>query len=302
VSTIETIPTEALGAPGETCTACGAPLVPDQRYCLECGERRGAARVPFAEAWRISGEATSAHGAPPPPRPPAAAPAHGPERSSNAALLAGVGCLLLALLIGVLIGRAGDDNGGGSPQVVSVAGAGAPAGASASTAAFKDDWPEGKKGFTVELQALPKDSSNAAAVAAAKTAAAGKGATAVGALDSDSHASLDGGQYVVYSGLFASKAEASKALAKLKGDFPDANVVEVSDSGGATGASDSGSTSAPSASDTKSKKDLEGLDNSSPEDYQKKSAKLPKKVATPGKPPPKDNKPAGGGSDSESFE
>ncbi|HWH92870.1 MAG TPA: hypothetical protein VNT03_03330, partial [Baekduia sp.] len=28
-----------------TCGQCGAPLAGDQRYCLECGARRGAPRV-----------------------------------------------------------------------------------------------------------------------------------------------------------------------------------------------------------------------------------------------------------------
>ncbi len=211
MSTIETLQTETLGPPDETCRACGAPLVSDQRYCLECGERRGQAPRAFTEAWARSGAATSAHGAPPPPpQAPAPAPAAGgSQHTTNAALLAGVGCLLLALLIGVLIGRAGRDSNGGSPQVVTVGGAAAAG--SATPAAFKDDWPAGKKGFTVELQALPKDSADAAKVAAAKTAAAGKGADAVGALDSDAHGSLDGGNYIVYSGAFATKAEATKA-------------------------------------------------------------------------------------------
>ena len=42
-------------------------------------------------------------------------------------------------------------------------------------------------------------------------------------------------------------------------------------------------------------KKLKDLNSSSGADYQKKSQKLPKQVGTRGKPPPKDNKPAGGG-------
>jgi hypothetical protein len=42
---------------------------------------------------------------------------------------------------------------------------------------------------------------------------------------------------------------------------------------------------------------LKALDNSSTQDYQKKSAKLPKTLGTGGKAPPKDNKPAAGGGD-----
>jgi hypothetical protein len=38
-----------LGAEGDACSACQAPLAADQRYCLQCGKRRGASRVDFAE-------------------------------------------------------------------------------------------------------------------------------------------------------------------------------------------------------------------------------------------------------------
>ncbi|MFZ0388585.1 MAG: zinc-ribbon domain-containing protein, partial [Solirubrobacteraceae bacterium] len=39
-------PTENLvaGTMGDRCVNCGAPLSSDQRYCINCGERRGAAR------------------------------------------------------------------------------------------------------------------------------------------------------------------------------------------------------------------------------------------------------------------
>jgi hypothetical protein len=40
-----------LGPPGEPCAACGQPLAGDQRYCLNCGERRGPPRLdPLAHA------------------------------------------------------------------------------------------------------------------------------------------------------------------------------------------------------------------------------------------------------------
>src|SRR3954453_14621633 len=38
-----------LGPDGEPCRGCGAPLAADQRYCLECGQRRGAPRIEFLE-------------------------------------------------------------------------------------------------------------------------------------------------------------------------------------------------------------------------------------------------------------
>jgi hypothetical protein len=74
----------------------------DQRYCLECGQRRGDPRLPFMDAVVLMDAVQRPKQAPPPT----------PKRkrtsiSPNAALIAGVGTLLLALGIGVLIGRSG---------------------------------------------------------------------------------------------------------------------------------------------------------------------------------------------------
>jgi hypothetical protein len=63
---------------------------------VDCGQRRGGAAPPF------TGQAG-------PPAQPPAAPVHArrPLLSINATLIAGIGTLLLAMGIGVLIGRAG---------------------------------------------------------------------------------------------------------------------------------------------------------------------------------------------------
>jgi hypothetical protein len=90
---------------GDRCVSCGAPMASDQRYCLECGRRRGDPRLPFMDAVVLM-EAVKRPGravAPPPKK----------KRSGispNAALIAGVGTLLLALGIGVLIGRSGSND------------------------------------------------------------------------------------------------------------------------------------------------------------------------------------------------
>lgn len=57
--------------------------------------------------------------------------------------------------------------------------------------------------------------------------------------------------------------------------------------------------SAPVKNDTGALKNLEKL---SPEEYQKQAQKLPTEVGTGGTPPPKDDKPAGGGSEFEDFQ
>ncbi|MBA2515791.1 MAG: hypothetical protein H0V22_00465 [Solirubrobacterales bacterium] len=307
--------TDALAYETEPCSNCGAPLARDQRYCLACGDRRagfpavlsGLQSDPASRAIGPTASAepdivTTTYTAPPPTL---------ASRTLNAGVAGGVACLLLALLVGVLIGRAGNDNPpptAAAPSVVTVGGTGAAAtgsGATAGTpAAFTSDWPEGKRGFTVQLQTLAKEGTDAAAVATAKQAAVTSGAQNAGALDSDLYATLDPGQYVIFSGQFADRGAARKELSKLKKAFPDAKVVEVAsdkDPASASTTKDSnqasGKTKEPSkAEQAKGAKAIQDLDKASPEEYQKKSAKLPKTIVTPGKPPPKDSKPAGGGS------
>jgi hypothetical protein len=104
-----------LGSIHEQCSACGAPMAPDQRYCLECGERNGPARVPALDAARQRTDGT-----------PGARIPQRPRTSVNTALIAGVGTLLLALGVGVLIGRSSNNTSAKTPppQVVTVAGGG----------------------------------------------------------------------------------------------------------------------------------------------------------------------------------
>jgi hypothetical protein len=212
MATTQDIHAPTLGAQGEPCASCGAPLAGDQRYCLECGARRAQARLPFREILATGGG---------PPAAPAAvaAPAQeGPPARSGLAFLAGLLCLLAALGVGVLIGNSGDDKTAATtpaPQVITVGGAAAAPAATTPAA----------------TTSTPSSSSSGAS--GSSSAKAGKGSS--------------------------SSAKSPKG----------------------------------SAADEKKVKDL---DSSSGTDYQKKSQKLPKEVGTSGKPAPKDNKPAGGGS------
>jgi hypothetical protein len=277
----------SVAAPHETistCAACGAPLAGDQRYCLECGERR-----PGVSEFLRSGppRAAAASAVPPGSRPPGGPAPEQPPRGNALSLLAGVGVLLLAMGVGVLIGRSGGGTARSAPpaEVVTVAGTGASTGAS-SEAAFSDDWPSGKKGYTVELQVLPQDGTTVAAVEQAKTAAAGKGAGAVGALKSEDFAgkSLPASGYVIYSGEYSRRAAATRALAGLKKKFPTAKVVEVSgggSGGGAAGAkSGGGGGSGSSLSHPAPAAKLKGHDGASGKKYVEESAKLPDVVST----------------------
>jgi hypothetical protein len=101
-------------------------MAADQRYCLECGLRRGDPRLPFMDAVvfmdAIKRPAAAAEASAPTP----------PERRSrttaNASLIAGVATLVLAIGVGVMIGQTGD-NGSSvasapAPQIIKVGGGG----------------------------------------------------------------------------------------------------------------------------------------------------------------------------------
>jgi hypothetical protein len=127
-----------LGEPNAPCRACGAPLAADQRYCLQCGTRRAEARLPFLEILARQVPATAAAAETTTTRTTRTGPAGWLGRmSTNAAAVAGVACLLLALGVGVLIGGLGSDDASGSsqaPQIITVGGA-APAAAAPASAA-----------------------------------------------------------------------------------------------------------------------------------------------------------------------
>ncbi|HTA32376.1 MAG TPA: hypothetical protein VK721_03045 [Solirubrobacteraceae bacterium] len=229
------------------------------------------------------GQAPRAATPPTAPFPPGAVPpaSAAPERNNTLTVIAGVGVLLLALGVGVLIGRAGSPKQRAAPaQVISVSSPASSAGAtSGGEAAFTGDWPSGTNGYTVQLQTLPESGTTASAVEAAKAAASAKGAKSVGALKSEEFASLSAGSYVIYSGIYHKKAEADKALSALKKSFPAAKVIAVSN-GGASGASTSSSTkgSGSSSSPGKPAKVAPGLKGVKGKTYEEKSKNVPNEV------------------------
>ena len=126
-------PTQPLvsGTMGDRCVSCGTPLTSDQRYCVACGERRGKARFALP-----AGPAATAELATPGPTVPSSRP---PRASSGTTVVAGVGTLLLAMGVGVLIGRNSADNvnakpvQAAAPTVVTVGGGGTGTGTTAGT-------------------------------------------------------------------------------------------------------------------------------------------------------------------------
>jgi hypothetical protein len=156
----------------EPCARCGGALAADQRYCLECGERR----TPMSSVL-LGGPPTTSGGdqsraAPPPLVPPGAPGATGAaQRGNTVTVIAGVGVLLLAMGVGVLIGRAGNSKPVAAPaqQVITVAPPGATTGATTT--------PTTTTTTTTPEASSKSGSSSSKAANGAKQGAAGAGSS-----------------------------------------------------------------------------------------------------------------------------
>ena len=214
----------------EPCDECNSPLAPDQRYCIVCGHNRRHADDPVARY--LSGLRRPAVAAVP------EAVVAAPRRSDNRFVVAALALIPVAAAAGALVAGT---NKGADPNLVAalkaqqaaLAKAGPATAAAAATPvaqleALKSDFSL-DKGYVVQLQTLPFDTTDKAAADKAKSDAEGKGANAVGLINPDDFtlAPASGGDYVLYSGEFKTKAEATQALGKLSKKFPDAKVVEV---------------------------------------------------------------------------
>jgi zinc-ribbon domain len=114
----------------EPCPHCGTPLALDQRYCLECGAPRTYLSGMLLERLRSpAGQTFNQPPQPPGPGGPVEALASQISPGSSAwqrgnalTLIASIGVLLLAMGVGVLIGRSGGSSAAGAaaPQIVTV--------------------------------------------------------------------------------------------------------------------------------------------------------------------------------------
>jgi hypothetical protein len=200
-------------------------------------------------------------------------------------VIASVGVLLLAMGVGVLIGRSGSPTQPvQQPSQTITQTTAASTGVSAGTgeASFHADWPSGTSGYTVQLQALPQAGTAAAAVEAAKNAATSRGAKEVGALNSGEFRDLSAGSYVIYSGVFHKKTDATRALAGLRRDFPGAKVLTLSThrSSAASGSSAGSSHAGSNVKNPAPPSVLEGLKGAKGKSYEEKSKNLPDVVST----------------------
>jgi hypothetical protein len=130
--TLQMLP--ALGEHGEPCQGCGAPLAADQRYCLNCGSRRGEPRVDYRRLMGLSvaeAEAGAETGGPqarsqrsPAAEPASAEPQKGERDYAPLAAVGGIAVLGLMLLVGVLIGKGDNSSTVSTPAPIVVKGEG----------------------------------------------------------------------------------------------------------------------------------------------------------------------------------
>jgi hypothetical protein len=134
MSSLAPVPSES-----STCPNCSAQLVADQRYCLSCGQPVTPVRLAFLDVLDSERQSAAGHGAVSPlpvaytpyVDPPAAGP---PWLRRYAPLFAVMSVLLLALIVGLLVGHwVTQDKTTTGPQVIKIEGLSAAAPATAAT-------------------------------------------------------------------------------------------------------------------------------------------------------------------------
>jgi hypothetical protein len=171
-----------------TCANCGGPLATGQEYCLVCGVRSrspGFARPSSGSTWTLR------------------------------VLAAGA----VAVIGGVAAVAATGSDGGRETVITAIGGfATAPATAAGDSSVGPSgvaEWPIEEDGWTIALASVPQTTGRAVALGRAK-AARRKGLPQVGVLDSSRYASLHPGYWIVFSGVYASEAEATSALEEAR--------------------------------------------------------------------------------------
>lgn len=169
------------------CPRCGAPLAPDQEWCLSCGTAVGT-RLAATPAWR-----------------------------APVAIVAALLALLAAALLLALVELSGDPQPVAKAPRATPAPAPAPAAPAPSatptpapTAASPPGtpaaWPKGRSAWTVVLAATRSE-----AQAQRRARRLGASGAPVGVLSSSDYSSLSKGFWVVFSGQYGSREEAAQA-------------------------------------------------------------------------------------------
>jgi hypothetical protein len=154
------------GTVGDRCVNCGAPLAADQHYCVQCGERRGKSRFSPSATSGPAVQTTTTRVTQPQSPVPARRPSYGTT------LVAGIATLLLAMGVGVEIGRisnqgnnSGTQRAAAQPTVIVNGGGGTGTSAATTTAAAQS--PAGSTKHTQHAAAVPKSEAKKAQQAAA---------------------------------------------------------------------------------------------------------------------------------------
>jgi hypothetical protein len=173
------------------CPHCGQELSPGQEYCLACGSRLpgaglGGRRLSRDTGWLVRAAATLV------------------------VAIAGA-----ALAVAVTRGDPGGPDlttatGGFATLPTTYTGATTPTGRRGLV-----EWPPGEDGWTIVLASVPQADGRRVAVRRARQARARRLPT-VGILDSSRYASLHPGYFVVFTGIYASEAEATSALPRAR--------------------------------------------------------------------------------------
>jgi septal ring-binding cell division protein DamX len=212
VSATETPPTDATQGPAEEperrCPRCGGTLRPEQEWCLQCGTGVGA-RVAAPRGWGVP-----------------------------LAVVGGLLALVLAAAILAIVELSNDaEQVTTQPAPTPVPTAAPPAATptptptatptatptpTPATGSTLGAWPAGKTGYTIVLES----SKTRSAAEARGKELAGQGIS-VGILDSSGYRSLTPDRFVVFSGQYATKAEAQAALAGIKDRVTGAQVKRV---------------------------------------------------------------------------
>jgi hypothetical protein len=223
------------------CPRCGAPHDPFQEYCLECGNRL-----------------------PPPPGVTSYRSTIWSRESPLWLWAALVALLLVALIAGAIVAIAATDEKEGKGSSIPVVSTNptttdtvgvitqpptftinpgttttAPTTTTlptttrattttATTTGTILSWPAGKDGFTIVLRSVPKSQGRATAEAEARRAIS-QGLPQVGVLDSSDYSSMRSGYWVVFSGIYDTKAQALGGLQTARSKYPLAYVREVKD-------------------------------------------------------------------------
>jgi hypothetical protein len=224
---VDAPPTET-APPAAACPNCGTPHAPHQQYCLECGDRlpgRGVV-TSLATGWRR----------------------RLPWYPGDWIWPALVSLLVAVIATGAVVAATWESGGGStivatgpSSTATTTVGSATPTTILEPTQPTPQpppppppaprsgpiDWPAGRSGFTVVLESIPATNGRTAALAKAK-AALRSGLKNVGVLDSSQYPSLHAGYYVVFSGIYASKVDASSAASSAKASgYADAYPVAV---------------------------------------------------------------------------